>query len=551
MEDQAKAVKGGTFLLGAPASVFSPEAFSEQQRLIAETAERFAQEEIAPAGEKIEQKDFATVRALLRRAGELGLTGVEVPEACGGLELDFAASAIVADHLAIQGSFSVAFGAHAGIATLPLVFFGNDEQKQRYLPRLASSEWIGAYALSEAGSGSDALAMRTQAERDGAGQFVLNGEKMWISNAGFADLFTVFAKVDGKPTAFLVEAATAGVSTGAEEHKMGIHGSSTRPLLLRDARVPAANVLGGVGEGAHIAFQILNVGRFKLGAACIGGGRNCLREAIRYARERHAFGKPIAAFGLIREHIARMATGLFAAESAVYRTAGLMDSIHHLDAFAMECSIVKVQASEMLDDLVDRAVQIHGGNGFVHGNLAESAYRDARVNRIFEGTNEINRMLLTGMALRRAQKGELPLRAAVEGVIAELMGPPQTYPPAEQARRAALLVAGLAVRRFGDAIEHEQVLLAALADLMIAVYVLQSTAVRQPEALMTQALACRLLDEVDIIARRGLAAISSGDELRTQAAWLRRLLKRDLIDAAGIEQQIAMRIIEEGRYQVV
>ncbi|TAN23929.1 MAG: acyl-CoA dehydrogenase [Acidobacteria bacterium] len=550
MKEQ-KATQGGEFLLTEPAAIFSPESFSEQQRLIAETAERFAQEEIAPAGEKIEQKDFATVRGLLRRAGELGLTGVEVPEDYGGLGLDFTASAIVADHLAIQGSFSVAFGAHAGIATLPLVFFGNDEQKRCYLPRLASSEWVGAYALSEAGSGSDALAMRTQAEREGGGGFRLNGEKMWISNAGFADLFTVFAKVDGKATAFLVEAATAGVSTGAEEHKMGIHGSSTRPLLLRDARIAEANVLGGVGEGAHIAFQILNVGRFKLGAACIGGGRNCLREAIQYARERQAFGKSIAEFGLIREHIARMATGLFAAESAVYRTVGLMDHIHRLDEFAMECSMVKVHASEILDDLVDRAVQIHGGNGFVHGNLAEAAYRDARVNRIFEGTNEINRMLLTGMALRRAQKGELPLREAVEGVIAEVMGPAQTHSPAEQARRATLLVAGLAVRRFGEAIEHEQVVLAALADLMIAVYVLQAVAARQPDALMTQVLASRLLDEVDVRARYALATISSGDELRTQAAWVRRLLKRDLANVAAWEQQIAARVIEAGRYLVV
>lgn len=546
-----KATLGGAFLLVEPAAVLSPESFSEQQRLIAATAERFAQEEIVPAGEKIEQKDFATVRGLLRCAGELGLTGVEVPEDYGGLGLDFAASAIVADHLAVQGSFSVAFGAHAGIATLPLVFFGNDEQKRRYLPRLASSEWVGAYALSEAGSGSDALAMRTLAEHDGGEGFRLSGEKMWISNAGFADLFTVFAKVDGKPTAFLVEAATPGVSTGAEEHKMGIHGSSTRPLLLRDACIPDANVLGGVGEGAHIAFQILNVGRFKLGAACIGGGRNCLRAAIRYARERQAFGKSIADFGLIREHIGRMATGLFAAESAVYRTAGLMDHIHRLDEFAMECSIVKVHASEMLDDLVDRAVQIHGGNGFVHGNLAEAAYRDARVNRIFEGTNEINRLLLTGMALRRAQKGELPLRDAVEGVIAELMGPAQVHSPAEQARRAALLVAGLAVQRFGEAIEHEQVVLAAVADLMIAVYVLQATAARQPDALMTQVLASRLLDEVDVTARHALAAISSGDELRTQAAWLRRLLKRDLANVAAWEQQIAARVIEAERYLVV
>ncbi|MGH9467331.1 MAG: acyl-CoA dehydrogenase family protein [Terriglobales bacterium] len=542
---------GGEFLLQAPDEVFAPERFNEQQRLIADTAERFAKEEIAPAGEQIEQRDFAKVRALLRRAGELGLTGVEVPEAYGGAGLDFTASAIVADHLAIQGSFSVAFGAHAGIATLPLVFFGSEEQKQRYLPRLASSEWIGAYALSEAGSGSDALAMRTNAEPQEDGSFRLHGEKMWISNAGFADLFTVFAKAEDKVTAFLVEAQSAGVSTGAEEDKMGIHGSSTRALILRDVHVSADQVLGGVGEGAHIAFQILNVGRFKLGAACIGGARNCLHAAIAYARQRHAFGKPIASFALIREHIARMATELYAAESAVYRTVGLMDSLHRLDECAMECSIVKVHASEMLDDVADRAVQIHGGNGFVHGNMAEQAYRDARVNRIFEGTNEINRMLLTGVALRRARKGSLPLREAVESVIAELLGPAQTHPAGEQARRVLLLIAGLAVRRFGEAIEERQVLLAGIADLMIAVYVLQSATARQPRALMTEVLTARTLDVVDVIARRALAAISSGDELRTQAAWLRRLLKRDPVDIEGMEQQIGEQVLEAGHYLVV
>ncbi len=535
-------------MLGEPEGVFAPEQFNEQQRLIADTAERFAQEEIAPAGERIEAKDFATTRALLRQAGELGLTGADVPEMYGGMGMDFTASAIVADHLAVQGSFSVAFGAHAGIATLPLVFFGSEEQKRRYLPRLATAEWIGAYALSEAGSGSDALAMRTQVEPQAGGGWRLNGEKMWISNAGFADLFTVFAKLEGKVTAFLVEATTEGVSTGAEEHKMGIHGSSTRALLLRDVRLRPESVLGKPGEGARIAFQILNVGRFKLGAACIGGARNCLREAIAYAKQRHAFGQPIAEFELIREHVARMATELFAAESTVYRTVGLMDAFHGLDEFAMECSIVKVQASEMLDDVVDRAVQLHGGNGFVHGNLAEQAYRDARVNRIFEGTNEINRMLLTGMALRRAQKGELPLGEQVEAVVAEMLGPAQTHSPSEQARRAALLVAGLAVRRHGEALEQRQVLLAAVADLMIAVYVLQAVAARQPQALMTQAITSRVLDAVEVTARRALAAISHGDELRTQAAWLRRLLKREPVDVAGLEQQIAERVLEAGGY---
>lgn len=543
--------RGVEFLLAAPVAVFSPEQFSEQQRLIAQTADRFAQDEIAPASDAIESQDFPTVRRLLRQAGELGLTGVEVPEEYGGMGLDFVASGIVADHLAVQGSFSVAFGAHAGIATLPLAHFGNDEQKRRYLPRLASSEWIGAYALSEAGSGSDALAMRAEAVPAPDGRhFLLSGEKMWISNAGFADLFTVFAKVGGKPTAFLVERGWKGVDTGAEEHKMGIHGSSTRALLLREVKVPRENVLSGVGEGAHIAFQILNVGRFKLGAACVGGARTCLRQAIAYTRQRHAFGRAIAEFGLVRDQLARMAVALFAAESAVYRTAALMDSSSHLDEYAVECSIVKVQASEMVDLVVDGAVQIHGGNGFVRGNPAERAYRDARVNRIFEGTNEINRLLLTGMALRRAQKGELPLQAAVEETIGALLGPAGALEPLEQARRTALLLAGLAVRKYGAAVEQEQVLLAALADLMITLYVMQSVEARQPKAAATRILVSEGLDTLERVGRQVLAMVSEGDERRTQLAWLRRLLKREPEDVFGLRQQVAAHLLEAGQYTI-
>jgi alkylation response protein AidB-like acyl-CoA dehydrogenase len=545
----ADAMRGGDFLLRGPESVFCPEHFSEQQHLIAQTAERFAQDEIAPASDAIERQDFRTLRSLLRQAGELGLTGVETAEEYGGMGLDFSAACIVADHLAVQGSFSVAFGAHAGIATLPLVHFGSGEQKRRYLPRLASSEWIGAYALSEAGSGSDALAMRTEAVLEpGGGQYRLTGEKMWISNAGFADLFTVFAKVDGKPTAFLVESGWEGVSTGSEENKMGIHGSSTRALLLRNVRVPQENVLGGVGEGAHIAFQILNVGRLKLGAACLGGARNCLRQTIAYAKQRHAFGHPIADFGLIREQLARMAVNLFAAESAVYRTAALMDSTPRLDEFAIECSIVKVQASEMADLVVDGAVQVHGGNGFVRGNPAERAYRDARVNRIFEGANEINRLLIGGVALRRAQKGTLPLTAAVEEVVAGLLGPAEALPPLEQARRTVLMLAGLTARKLGAALEQEQVLLAGLADLMIALFIMQSVVLRAPDTEATRVIVSEGMDTMERLGRQVLARISRGDELRTQLAWLRRLLKREPEDVFSLRARIAERLLEAGKY---
>ncbi|MGH9418249.1 MAG: acyl-CoA dehydrogenase family protein [Terriglobales bacterium] len=549
--DKAASPFGGSFLLAAPAATFTPEQFNEQQQLIAATAEQFAQQEIAPATEAIEGQDFALARRLLRQAGELGLTGVDVPEAYGGQGMDFTASAIVADHLAVQGSFSVIFGAHAGIATLPLVHFGNEEQKRKYLPRLASSEWVGAYALSEAGSGSDALALRTEAVAADGG-YRLNGEKMWISNAGFADLFTLFAKVDGKVTAFLVERTTPGVATGAEEHKMGILGSSTCPVLLRDAAVAAANVLGGVGEGAHIAFQILDVGRFKLGAACIGGARNCLREAVHYARERRAFGKTIGEFGLVRRLLAEMGMRLFAAESMVYRTVALMDGGTELGEFAVECSIIKIFASEMADVVVDHAVQIYGGNGFVRGNPAERAYRDARVNRIFEGTNEINRLLIPATLLRRAQQGKLALLQAVEAVTAGLLTPAPAAPalaPAEAARQTALLVAGLSFQRHGEALAEQQQLLGAIADLATAAYALQSAALRAPEGVYTRLLQATLLDEVEVTARRALAALSQGDALRTQLAWLRRLLKRDPVDVYALELQAAERLLDDGGYR--
>lgn len=541
--------KGGSFLLAPPSAVFSPEAFSEQQRLIAQTAETFAQQEIAIASEAIERQDFEATRALLRQAGRLGLTGVDVPEAYGGLGLDFAASAIVADHLAVQGSFSVSFGAHVGIGTLPLVFFGSEEQKRKYLPRLATAEWIGAYALSEAGSGSDALAMRTEARlAPGGDEYLLNGEKMWISNAGFADLFTVFAILEGRVTAFLVEAGYAGVATGPEEHKMGIHGSSTRSLLLRDARVPRSNVLGEVGYGAHIAFQILNIGRFKLGAACIGGARNLLRHAIGYARQRHAFGQPIASFGLMQHFVASMAMGIYAAESTVYRTAGMMADEKDLNEYAVECSMVKVHASEMLDAVVDQAVQIYGGIGFVSGNAAERAYRDARVNRIFEGTSEINRLLISSMLLRRAEKGSLALLPAAEQAAAEMLAPPGELGLCERARKIALLVCAIAYRRYREAIAQQQEMLAMIADLLVGVYVMQSVAVRQPESVLTQAVLAEQMDAVEMTARRALAAMSTGDELRTQLTWLRRLLKREPANLVALGKQIAERALEAQGY---
>src|ERR1700758_3432487 len=403
-------IPGGSFLLETrrPEEVFTPEDFTEQQQLIGQTAEEFAANEIVPNIEKMEHKDFAVSRELLKKAGELGLSSVEIPEAYGGMELDKVSAAVIADRLAKYAGFATTWGGHTGIGTLPLVYFGTEEQKKKYLPRLASGEMVGAYALSEASSGSDALNCRARAELSKDGKhYLLNGEKMWITNAGFADLFTVFAKVDGeKFSAFLVERTFPGFSVGAEEHKMGIRGSSTCPIILNDCKVPVENLLGEIGKGHVIAFNILNVGRFKLGAMCVGGARVSLENAVAYAKQRKAFGKVIADFGLIREKIANMAALIYVGESLVYRTVGMMDAAlsevdksgvdaiketrKAIEEYAVECSIIKVWASEMVGYVVDETLQIYGGYGFVAGHPAGGAHGDARITRIFEGTNEIN-----------------------------------------------------------------------------------------------------------------------------------------------------------------
>jgi len=491
-------VKGGSFLIEdhAVQHIFTPEDFTEEQRQIAKTTNEFVTNEVLPEADRIEAKDFEVTRRLLRKAGELGLLSVDIPEAYGGLEMDKVTSALIADTMSKLGSFSVAFSAHTGIGTLPIVWYGTEEQKRKYLPKLGTGEWIGAYALSESSSGSDAMNIRTRAALSPDGKhWILNGEKMWISNSGFADLFVIFAKIDGeKFSAFIVERGTPGLSVGKEEHKLGIRGSSTCPLILNDCRVPVENLLGEAGKGHHIAFNILNIGRFKLGAACVGGARQSLQHGISYAKERKAFGKRIAEFGLIQEKLAECAAGVYAGEALAYRTIGMVDASlagvdkdvpreiqKRIEDYAVECSILKVWGSEMLDMVVDHVLQIHGGYGYVEEYPAERPYRDSRINRIFEGTNEINRLIITGWLMKRAMSGQLPLLAAIKRVMDEVLSGPPTADGREgplalesqmlaSAKKLALFAAGSASQKYMQALADQQEIMGALADCIMEVF---------------------------------------------------------------------------------
>ena len=588
-------VSGGSFLLEErrPEEVFTPEDFTEQHQLIGQTAEEFAVNEIIPNAEKIEHKDFSVTRDLLKKAGELGLSSVEIPEAYGGLDMDKVTAAVIADHIAKYAGFATSWGGHTGIGTLPIVYFGTEEQKKKYLPRLATGEIVGAYALSESTSGSDALNCRARATLSPDGKhYILNGEKMWITNAGFADLFTVFAKVDGeKFTAFLVEKTFPGFSIGAEEHKMGIRGSSTCAIILNDCKVPVENLLGDIGKGHIIAFNILNVGRFKLGAMCVGGARVSLENSIGYAKQRKAFGKVIADFGLVREKLANMAVGVYTGESMVYRTVGMMDvALSEVDKsgadaikeirkaieeYAVECSIIKVWGSEMIDYVVDETVQIYGGYGFVEEYPAERAYRDARINRIFEGTNEINRLIITGFLLKRAMSGQLPLMPAIKKLMDEVLSGPSVGEEVEgplaeerklvaQAKKLGLFAAGSATQKYMQAIQDQQEVMGAIADMTIETYAMESAVLRAQKIVerdgdgaavlpiaMTRVYLSQAMEKIEAGARRIIAAVAEGDMLRTQLAILRRLAKYEPFNTIGLRQQIAQKVIERGKYTLV
>jgi alkylation response protein AidB-like acyl-CoA dehydrogenase len=585
-------ISGGSFLLETrrPDEVFTPEDFTEQQQLIGQTAEEFTVNEILPNIEKMERKDFSISRDLIKKAGELGLTGVEIPEAYGGLEMDKVTAAVIAEHIAQYAGFATTWGAHSGIGLLPLVYFGTEEQKQKYLPRLAAGEIIGAYALSEASSGSDALNCRARAElsKDGT-HYILNGEKMWITNAGFADLFTVFAKIDGeKFTAFLVEKTFPGFSVGGEEHKLGIRGSSTCPIILNDCKVPAENLLGDIGKGHIIAFNILNIGRFKLGAMCVGGARVSLEQGIAYAKQRKAFNKVIADFGLVREKIANMAALIYVGESLIYRTVGMMDDAlgevdksgvdamketrKAIEEYAVECSIIKVWASEMVGYVVDETLQIYGGYGFVEEYPAERAYRDARINRIFEGTNEINRLIITGFLLKRAMSGQLPLMAAIKKLMDEVLSGPSMSEDLEgplveerrivgQAKKLGLFAAGAATQKYMQAIQDQQEIMGAIADITIETYAMESAVLRAQKIAetkgeaaaalpiaMTRVYLTQAMEKVESAAKKVIAAVADGDMLRTQLAILRRLAKYEPFNTIEHRQQIAQKMIERGKY---
>ncbi|MED1791901.1 acyl-CoA dehydrogenase family protein [Brevibacillus nitrificans] len=590
MADTKELIRGGSFLIdaGSADDVFVPEEYTEEQKMIAKTTEDFIHNEVRPHLEELENHHFDISVRLLKEAGELGLLAGDVPEKYEGLGLDKVSTALVTEKFALARGFALSYGAHVGIGSLPIVYFGNDDQKRRYLPDLASGARIAAYCLTEPGSGSDALGAKTTATLSADGtHYLLNGEKQWITNAGFADVFIVYAKVDGeKFTAFIVERTFPGVSFGAEEKKMGIKSSSTRTVILQDVAVPVENVLGEVGRGHVIAFNILNVGRYKLAVGAVGSAKHALSIATSYAKDRKQFKTPIANFTLIKNKLANMALKTYAAESSVYRTVGMFDTAlsrlgekvdegqevaKAIADYAIECSINKVFATEVLDYCVDEGVQIHGGYGFMSEYEIENMYRDSRINRIFEGTNEINRLLIPDTLVKKAMKGELPLLQAAATLQQELMSYyPQEIEDAplaaekhllDMTRKIILMVAGSALMKYQQEISKEQELLAFAADMLIELYAMDSVVKRTEKAIaaggleneqqkldLTVGYVQEAFDRVEAWAKEALAAMEEGDDLRLRLSILKKLTRRTPVNTVHLKRAIADRVIEAGGY---
>ena len=593
MEQEKTLIKGGSFLIEDAdlSRVFTPEDFTEEHKMIAKTTEDYVNTEVMPVVEKLENHEFEHSVRLLKSAGDLGLLGADVPEQYGGLGLDKIASALIAEKMSKAGGFSITHGAHVGIGSLPIVLFGNEQQKQQYLPRLATGEMIAAYALTEPSSGSDALGAKTTARLNEAGtHYVLNGEKQWITNAGFADVFVVYAKIDGdKFSAFIVERAYDGVSVGPEEKKMGNKSSSTRTLILEDAQVPVEKLLGEAGRGHIIAFNILNIGRYKLGVGTIGASKRAMEITIPYTNQRQQFKTPISSFNLTREKLATMASHLYAVESSVYRTVGLFEDrmseftdeqqadgklvADSIAEFAVECSLNKFFGTETLDYIVDEGVQLHGGYGFMQEYEIERIYRDSRINRIFEGTNEINRLLVPGTLLRKAMKGELPLLQHAQKLQEELlmMMPEEIGTEAlaqekylvHNAKKIALLAIGLAAQTYGTKLEQEQEVLVNIADIVSNVFAMESVVLRtekaiaatgevkaQQKLLYTQIYCQEAFDKIEKDAKETLIAAIEGDKQRMMLSALRKLTRSTPYNVIAKKREAAVKLVEAEKYVV-
>jgi alkylation response protein AidB-like acyl-CoA dehydrogenase len=583
-------ITGGSFLLEKLAydRMFTPEDFNHEQKMIAKTTEDFVVNEVLPQLENLENQDFASTVKLLKKAGELGLLAADVPEEYGGLGLDKISSALIAEKMAISGGFSITHGAHVGIGSLPIVLFGNEGQKQKYLPFLATGEKIAAYALTEPGSGSDALGAKTNAKLNDVGtHYVLNGEKQWITNSGFADVFIVYAKIEGEHfSAFIVERDFPGVSTGLEEKKMGLKSSSTRTLILQDALVPKENLLGEYGKGHVIAFNILNIGRYKLGVGAIGASKRAFEVTVQYTNQRQQFKQLLSQFNLTKEKLATMAAKLYAVESSVYRTVGLFEDIMtKIDAkdqrkvaaaiseYAIECSLNKVFASETLDYIADEGVQLHGGYGYMADYEVERIYRDSRINRIFEGTNEINRLLVPGTFFKKAMKGEIPLLEKAKALQAEVMiympEEPGDEPLArekylvENGKKIALLAVGLAIKKYGVSLESEQEVLVNIADIVSNVYAMESAVLRTEKAiaksgldkskqklLYTQIFCQEAFIKIEQDAKETLGAVEEGDTLHVMLTALRKYTRYTPINIIAKKREVSEKLIESERFIV-